>query len=105
MTFLDKMRGFLDQGVTASKDFVVKAGAKAQDLGQKGVLKLEIAQLEHQAQKLISKLGAEAYAAFAERGEASLAADAAPVRGLLAEIDSVKNAIDKKEAELAETAQ
>jgi len=58
MAFIDRMRELVEQGVTVSKDFAVKAGAKAQDLGERGVMMIEIRQLESQAQKHIGRLGA-----------------------------------------------
>jgi len=100
MMFIERMKGLLDQGVAASKDLAVKAGAKAQDIGERGVLMLEIRQLENQAQKLIGRLGAEAYNTFVERGEQTLSADSAPVKKLLGEIASAREAIESKEAEL-----
>jgi predicted Fe-Mo cluster-binding NifX family protein len=100
MTFGERMRDLLDQGVAASKELAVKAGAKAQDLGERGVLMLEIRQLESHAQKLIGRLGAEAYQAFKERGEETLSADSSPVKTLLADITSAKESIESKEAEL-----
>ena len=100
MTFGERMRELLEQGFAASKDFAVKAGAKAQDLGERGVLMLEIRQLESQAQKLIGRLGAEAYQTFTERGETVLSADSTPVKSLLTEIAAAKDSIEQKEAEL-----
>ena len=65
MAFSERMKELFDQGLAASKDFALKAGGKAQELGERGVLMLEIKQLENQAQKLINRLGNEAYRAFA----------------------------------------
>ena len=100
MAFSDRMKELLDQGVAASKEFAVKAGAKAQDLGERGVLMLEIRQLESQAQKLIGRLGAEAYRTFTEQGEQTLSADSTTVKSLLSEIAVARETIEKKEAEL-----
>jgi predicted Fe-Mo cluster-binding NifX family protein len=122
MAFSDRMKEILDQGVLvskelaakagvkaqdwgekgfqASKELVAKAGAKAQDLGERGVLTLEIKQLENQAQKLIGRLGAEAYHAFAEKGVKTISADTQAIKTLLAEIASVREAIEKRETEL-----
>lgn len=100
MTFIERMKELLDQGVAASKEFAVKAGAKAQDLGERGVLMVEVRQLESQAQKLIGRLGTEVYQAFTERGEQTISADAAPVKTLLSEIAAIRESIEKKEAEL-----
>ena len=100
MSFSERMKDMLDQGVATSKNLASKAGAKAQDLGERGVLMVEIRQLEGQAQKLIGRLGAEVYQTFTERGEQTLSADSVPVKTLLSDIAAVKESIEKKEAEL-----
>jgi hypothetical protein len=122
MTFGERMKELLDQGLTvskelaskaggkaqdwggrgiaASKDLAGKAGAKAQDLGERGVLMLEIKQLENQAQRHIASLGAEAYNAFVERGECTVSVDDPAVKALLSQIESLKSAIEKREKEL-----
>jgi len=100
MTFSERMKEMLDQGVAASKDFASKAGEKAQELGERGVLMLEIKQLENQAQKLISRLGNETYRIFAEQGLSVISADDIPVKGILTELSLVRESIEKKEAGL-----
>jgi len=100
MTFSERMKDMLEQGWAASKDFALKAGAKAQDLGEKGVLMWDIKQLENQAQKLLTKLGNEAYAAFTDRGQEIIERDAIEFRSLLEELAVIKNQIEKKDADL-----
>nr|AGS53327.1 hypothetical protein [uncultured bacterium contig00014] len=100
MAFIDRMKELLDQGVAVSKEFAVKAGAKAQDLGERGVMMLEIRQLESQAQKLIGRLGAETYQTFTERGEQTVSAESAPIKSLLSEIATIRESIEKREADL-----
>ena len=100
MTFSERMREMLDQGWTASKEFAVKAGAKAQDLGERGILMLEIKQLEGQAQKLLTRMGNEAYIAFTERDQPSIDRDTVEFRTILNELAILKDAIEKKEADL-----
>jgi len=147
MTFVERMKQLLDQGVQVSKDFAAKAGpiaqdlghkakdfgvkagaaaqdlgakagpiaqdigakakdlgakagAKAQDLGERGVLMFEIRQLEGQAQKLIGRLGAEAYQMFAERGETTISAESTPIKAMLAEIATIRASIEEKQADL-----
>ena len=100
MTFSERMKELLEQGVAASKEIAARAGEKAQELGERGVLMLEIKQLEGQAQKLINRLGNEAYRAFAEQNMETLSANAIPVKGLLTELALVRESIEKKDAEL-----
>jgi hypothetical protein len=100
MTFSERMKDLLDQGVAASKELALKAGAKAQDLGERGILMLEVKQLEGQAQKLMGRLGNEAYKAFAERGQDTLDKNTPEVTTLLGEIANVRDNIEQKETEL-----
>ena len=100
MTFSERMKELLDQGWTASKEFAAKAGAKAQDLGERGILMLEIKQLEGQAQKILSRMGNECYRAFAERDQSSIDRDTPEFKAILEELAVVKDAIEKKDTEL-----
>ena len=100
MAFTERMKELVDQGVAASKDFAVKAGAKAQDLGEMGVLMVEIRQLESQAQKLIARLGTEVYQCFTDRKEETISADNTTIKSILSEIAVARESIEKKESEL-----
>jgi hypothetical protein len=122
MAFSDQLKEMLDQGAQVSKEFLTKAGEKAQDwgeksyaaskklaakagekaqnLGEQGVLLLEIKQLEGQARKLVGRLGAEAYHTFVEKGAKSVTVDTPAVKTILAELAGVRDLLEKKEAEL-----
>jgi hypothetical protein len=101
MTFAEKMKDMIDKGVVASRDLAKKASEKAKELGEKGVIKIEIAQLESQAAKLVAKLGAEVYAGLVERGSASVSRDDPAITGMLKEIEGLRASIEKKEKEYA----
>lgn len=100
MTFSERMKELLDQGAQVSKDFLSKAGAKAQDLGERGVLALEIKQLEGQGRKLLERLGNEVYRVLAEEAAESVRPSDPAVSDILAELGALKASIDKREAEL-----
>jgi len=100
MTFSERMKELLDQGVAATKDFALKAGAKAQDLGERGVLMVDIKQLETKAEKLLTRLGNETYIAFAERNQESIGRNAPEIAAIMTELVRLRDAIDQKEAEL-----
>jgi hypothetical protein len=95
-----KAQDFGEKGYKASKDFLQKAGAKAQDLGEITVLKLDIKQLEGQAQKLIGRLGTEVYSALVEHESPSVTPDTPAIKAILSEIAIVKEGIEKREQEL-----
>jgi hypothetical protein len=97
-SFSDRLKTIVDQGFLVSKELAQKAGAKAQDLGEKGVLKLEITRLEQQIRKSIAKLGEEVYTAFAERNSDVIGAADPAIASILDEIASNKAAIEKKDA-------
>jgi hypothetical protein len=105
MTFSERMKEVLEQGLAVSKDFAIKAGAKAQDLGERGILMLEIKQLEGQAQKLLARLGTEAYIAFTERDQATIDREDTMFRTFLSELSMLKEAIEKKETQLRDKKQ
>ncbi|MCL2185164.1 MAG: hypothetical protein FWB86_04825 [Treponema sp.] len=100
MTFGERMKDVLEQGWAVSKDFAMKAGEKAQDLGERGILMWDIKQLENQAKKLIARMGNEAYIAFTEHNQAAIDRDAIEFRTILEEIAVIKDQIEKKEADL-----
>jgi len=100
MTFYERMMELLDQGMTASKEFAAKAGAKAQDLGERGILMIEIKQLEAKAQKLLGRLGNEIYLAFTEQNQESIERNSPGIAPILAELSSLRDLLDHKETDL-----
>jgi len=100
MTFGERMKELFEQGWAVSKDFAIKAGEKAQDLGERGILMWDIKQLEGQAQKLIARLGNTAYTAFTEHNQTTIERDAIEFRAILEEIAVIKEQIEKKDSDL-----
>jgi len=100
MTFSERMKDLLEQGWSASKEFAIKAGAKAQDLGERGLLMWDIKQLENQAQKLLARMGDEAYVAFTDKNQTTIDREAVEFRTILDELAQIKEQIEKKEYEL-----
>ncbi len=101
MTFAEKMKDVINKGLAASKDLAGKAGEKAKELGTKGMLKLEILQLRSRVEKLTAKLGIEVYAAFTEKKEAFVNKDSPAIAKILADIEELRAAIEKKEREFS----
>ena len=85
-----------------SKDFMNKAGAKAQDLGERGVLMLDIKQLEGQVKKLTDRLGVETYLSLVEEKVNSITIDSPKIKETLKEISAAKERIEQKKLELQE---
>ncbi|MCF7927600.1 MAG: hypothetical protein K9L68_00805 [Spirochaetales bacterium] len=61
MRFFNVIQDALDQGIEASRLFVDKAKERTLVLGDRGVVRMEIMQLRHEVQKMLSDLGAQVY--------------------------------------------
>jgi hypothetical protein len=100
MDFWDRVKSTLDKGLDASKDLFGKARERAQDLGERGVLRVEIIQLENQAEKLVGKLGTVAFEALVTDKKEQITTETPGVRELIDEINDVQARIKEKEAAL-----
>jgi ubiquinone biosynthesis protein UbiJ len=98
MGFWDRMDELVNQGLSSSRELLKQAGDKARDLGEIGLLKYEIGQLERQARDRFTQLGRQVYDELTEKGEASV--PRASVSDLLEEIRKLKAEVEKKEREL-----
>ncbi len=97
MDFWDRVKTTIDKGLDNSRDVLARARDTAQDLGERGVLRVEIMQLENQAEKLVGKLGAVAFETLVVQKRDQLTKDADDVRGLIEEINDVQVRIKEKE--------
>jgi hypothetical protein len=98
MGFRERMEQLIGQGLQASREVLDRAKDKAQELGEIGLLRYEIAQLEKQAQKLFGRLGMEAFDLLSAKGQASVSREA--VKELVAELEEVRKKIQQKEGDL-----
>lgn len=100
MDFWDRMKNAMEKGLDGSRDLLGRAKDRAQDLGERGVLRLEIMQLENQAEKLIAKLGTRTYEALVSEQRMQVDRQTEGVSELIDEIDEVRAKIREKEAAL-----
>ena len=98
MDFWDRMKNAFEKGLESSRDVLGKAKDRAQDLGERGVLRLEILQLENQAEKLVGKLGARTYEVLVNEGVEQVDRDTTGISDLIREIDELHERIKEKEA-------
>lgn len=100
MDFWDRVKSTLDKGLEGSRDLLSKARDRAQDLGERGVLRVEIMQLENQTEKLVGKLGTVTYESLIVEKQDHVTKDTEGVRELIDEINDVHARIKEKEAAL-----
>lgn len=101
MDFRERMKHVFDKSVEVSKDIFNKASETAKDLSEKGVLHLEIRELEGRAKKEFFKLGQLTYEAFTREGKASITAKNHEIAAILEEISHIEAEIEKRENKLA----
>ncbi|MFP4377745.1 MAG: hypothetical protein ACLFP4_11945 [Spirochaetales bacterium] len=100
MDFWDRVKNTMDKGLEGSRDILNRVKERTQDLGERGVLRIEIAQLESQAEKLLGQLGARTYEVLVEEGAPSVSTLTPGLSEIFAQIDVVRKQIAEKEAAL-----
>jgi hypothetical protein len=92
------MEQLIGQGISTSREVLSRAKDKAQELGEIGLAKYEISQLEKQAQQLFGRLGMAVFDKLAVKGQASVSREA--VKELVAELQEIRKKIEQKEGDL-----
>ena len=102
MDFKEKLQKTLNQGVEASKEIIHKAKEGAKDLGDLGVLKFEISQLEGKLNKLHQEIGETVDTLLLVDGKQSVTLKTAGIKELLDEVGTIKEKIENKNKILEE---
>jgi hypothetical protein len=97
MSFRDRVQETINRGLKSSHELFDKAKEKAKDLGEKGVLKLEISQLDNQIEKLFAKLGSAVYNRLIEENQNTISQGTPDVKELLNEIRETQLRVEEKE--------
>ena len=100
MGFWERSKKMISQGVLSSKEIYETAREKAKELGEKGVAKFEIAQLENQAAKRFAQIGRQVYEVLVKEGQQTVSKGTAEIKKLLQEVEEIEKSIDDKTKEL-----
>lgn len=100
MGFWERSKDLLNQGVLSTKEIFEKATEKSKELGEKGVAKFEIAQLEKQAEKRFAQIGRHVYEVLVKEGQQTISDGTTEIKNLLQEVDEIEKTIDEKEEKL-----
>ncbi|HEC61316.1 MAG TPA: hypothetical protein ENI27_03570 [bacterium] len=95
MGFWDRIEETINQGLQSSREVLKQAKDKARDLGEKGVLKYEMAQLERQAEKKLAQLGTRVYGKLVDKGQATVSREVC--KDLVDDILDLKKRVEDKE--------
>ena len=99
MKFTERVGGVFKSGFSMSKDIAHKAGKKAAELGSKGAIKIESAQLKSEVENVKAKLGEEVYSSLVEKNLAAVTRDTPGVGELIGEITKLQNRLATKDKE------
>ena len=100
MDFKKRMDELIDKGIATSKELWGKAKETARDLSQKGILTVEIGQLERQAHNELARLGAHVYDTLVAKKQPAVHPEELETRKLLDRIQELRSRIEEKEEEL-----
>ena len=100
MSFWKGVEEVLNQGLSVSKEAFDKAKEKAKELGDKGVTKLEITQLEREASRKSLELGKKVYELLVKEGKNTVSKNTPEIKSLIAELKDLEERVNKKEKEL-----
>ena len=98
MSFWERMEEAINQGFESSREILGKAKEKAKDLGEKGLLRYEISQLERQAEKKFSQLGVRVYENLVLKEQPTVGKEA--VEELLEDVQELKKRVERLEQDL-----
>ncbi len=99
MTFWDSLKDFMDKSIDASGKALGQLGEKTKELGQKGVVKFEIAQLRNQFKLQSDKLGLLVYELFVKQAKESATRRNAEIAPIIEKMEELEKQIAQKEEE------
>jgi hypothetical protein len=84
----------------STREVLDKAKDKTKELGEKGVVKFEIMQLEKQAEKRFAEIGRHVYEVLVKEGQQTISKGTTEIKATLQEKEEIERAIDDREKEL-----
>jgi hypothetical protein len=100
MGFFERSKKMIREGMMSTREVLDKAKDKTKDLGEKGVKKFEIMQLEKQAEKRFAEIGRHVYEVLVKEGQQTISKGTTEIKQTLQEIEELERAIDEREKAL-----
>jgi len=100
MSFQDKFKQTVSKGLEHSRYFFSSAKDKAKELGDVGILRFEIHQLEDKIKKQEQQLGHQVYELFAVEGKQSLTKRSAGIKEIIESIEDLQTQVTGKRVAL-----
>ena len=97
MGFWERSKELLNKGMLSTKEVIETAGEKSKELGEKGVARITILQLEKQAEKRFAQIGRHVYQILIKEGQQTISKGTDEIKKLLGEIEKIEKEIDEYE--------
>ena len=98
MGFWERSKQLLSKGVVSTKDIIENAAQKTKELGEKGVARVTITQLERQVENRLAQVGRHVYQILVKEGQQTISKGTDEIKVLLEEVEKLEKEIDEREA-------
>ncbi|MBI9108434.1 MAG: hypothetical protein JEZ04_16930 [Spirochaetales bacterium] len=100
MGFWERSKEMLNKGVISTKEVIESAAEKSKELGEKGVTKVTIMQLEKQAENRFAQIGRHVYEILVKEGQQTISKGTDEIKELLKAVEQIEKDIDSYEKKL-----
>ena len=100
MGFWERSKQLLSKGARSTKEIIESAAEKSKELGEKGVARVTINQLERQIENRLAQVGRHVYQVLVKEGQQTISKGTDEIKSLLQEVEKLEEDINKREAQL-----
>ena len=100
MGFWNRSKELLNKGIMSTREILEKAGEKGKELGEKGVAKFTVMQLEKQVENRFAQIGRLVYQVLVKEGQQTISRSTDEIKILLEEVEQIEAKIDEEEEAL-----
>lgn len=94
MGFWERSKGMLTKSIKSTKEVIEGAADKSKELGEKGVAKVTIMQLEKQAENRFAQIGRNVYDLLIKKGQQTVSKGTDEIAELLEQVQKIEKEID-----------
>jgi hypothetical protein len=100
MGFSEQMKEIMQKSFESTKSFLAKAAEKAKEVGEKGIIRYELNELEKEAENKFALIGSEVYSLLIEKKQHTISKNTPEIKDVLEELKKLEELMLKKQAEL-----
>jgi hypothetical protein len=100
MGFWERSKELLTKSVKTTREVIDGAAEKGKEIGEKGVARLTISQLERQAENRFAQIGRHVYEVLIKEGQQTISKGTDEIAELLRQVEKIEKEIDQYEKKL-----